>query len=96
MKSSIPKSGDRRESPKTEVQGEGDYASAKKYNQRTREFVQSGKAEDAAGRATPRNAEEEAEMRRAEEEGRSHAKGKEPSSSGSSDKGRAGPRSQKR
>jgi hypothetical protein len=66
MKSKVPKSG---------VQGEGDYVSARKYNQRTRQFVESGKVEEAAGRATPRNAEEEAEMRRAEEEGRSHAKG---------------------
>jgi hypothetical protein len=100
MKSSIPKSGPQGERPKDPgVQGEGDYVSATKYNQRTREFVQSGKVEDAAGRATPRSAEEEAEMRRAEEEGRSHAKGGDAGSSRSSSGAGSGsrkPRSQGR
>lgn len=59
----------------SKVQGEGDYASAEKYNKDTRDFVQSGKVEQAAKDSAPRNAQEEAEMRKAEAEGREHAKG---------------------
>ncbi len=59
---------------KSKVQGEGDYASAKKFDDAERAFVESGKVEKAAKDAAPRNAQEEAEMRKAEAEGRSHAK----------------------
>lgn len=71
MKSSSSKSG---------VQGEGDYASAKKYNEHARSFAQSGQAEKAARDAAPRDAREQEDMRRAEAEGRSHAKGARPGS----------------
>ncbi len=57
------------------VQGEGDYASAKKYNQNARAFVDSGKVEQAAKDSVPRNANEEVAMQKAEAEGRAHAKG---------------------
>ncbi|MHB1215948.1 MAG: hypothetical protein ACYCY9_13285 [Thiobacillus sp.] len=60
---------------KSKVQGEGDYASAKKFDDAERAFVESGKVEQAAKAAAPRNAQEEEEMRKAEAEGRSHAKG---------------------
>jgi hypothetical protein len=60
---------------KSEIQGEGDYDSAKKYDEQARAFAQSGKVERAAKAAAPRNAQEEEAMRRAEREGRSHAKG---------------------
>ena len=55
---------------KSNVQGEGDYDSAKKYNQSTRDFVDSGKVEKAAKQSAPRNAKEKTEMRQAEDEGR--------------------------
>jgi hypothetical protein len=58
------------------VQGEGDYASAKKYNEQARAYAQSGKAEQAAREAAPRNAQEKETMRKAEAEGRAHAKGR--------------------
>jgi hypothetical protein len=58
------------------VQGEGDYASAKKYNEQARTYAQSGKAEQAAREAAPRNAQEKEAMRKAEAEGRAHAKGR--------------------
>jgi hypothetical protein len=58
------------------VQGEGDYASAKKYNEQARAYAQSGKAEQAAREAAPRNAQEKEAMRKAEAEGRAHAKGR--------------------
>lgn len=60
---------------KSKIQGEGDYASAKKFDDAERAFAESGKVEKAAKNAAPRNAQEEAEMRKAEAEGRSHAKG---------------------
>jgi len=60
---------------KSRVQGEGDYASAKKYNEHAHEFAQSGKVEQAAREAAPRNAQEKEDMRKAEAEGRSHARG---------------------
>lgn len=62
-------------SSKSRVQGEGDYDSAKKYNADTRDFIDSGRVEQAARDAAPRNADERQSMRKAEEEGRSHAKG---------------------
>lgn len=60
------------------IQGEGDYEAARRYDQRTREFVESGKVEPAARAAKPGNAAEEEEMTRAEEEGRAHSKGEDP------------------
>lgn len=60
---------------KSSVQGEGDYRSAEKYNQKAHDFAESGKVEQAAKEAAPRNAAEKTEMERAEAEGRSHAKG---------------------
>lgn len=59
----------------SKVQGEGDFASAKKYNEQARAYAQSGKVEQAAREAAPRNAQEEEAMRKAEAEGRAHAKG---------------------
>ncbi|MFP5408893.1 MAG: hypothetical protein ACLGGY_06395, partial [Gammaproteobacteria bacterium] len=60
---------------KSKVQGEGDYASARKYNEHAQAYAESGKAEQAAREAAPRNAQEETAMREAEAEGRAHAKG---------------------
>ena len=63
---------------KSRVQGEGDYASAKKYNEQAQAFAQSGKVEQAAKKAAPRNERERDEMRQSEDAGRSHAKGQAP------------------
>lgn len=60
---------------KPNVQGEGDYDSAEKYNKGAHEFAESGKVDAAAQAAAPRNAQEKDAMREAEAEGRSHAKG---------------------
>lgn len=73
MKPSMPSSMSK--SSKSEVQGEGDYDSARKYNEETHEYVESGKVDKAARDAAPRNEDEAESMRRAEAEGRSHAKG---------------------
>lgn len=73
---------------KSKVQGEGDYASAKKYNAQARAFAESGKVDQAARDAAPRNAQEQDAMRQAEAEGRAHAKG--GANAGQDDKGSPG------
>lgn len=55
-------------------QGEGDRESAKRYNEATREFVQSGKA-DQAGESAEQDTGEAKESERA---GRQHAKELDP------------------
>jgi len=76
---------------KSKVQGEGDYASAKKYNEHAQAFAQSGKVRQAAQEAAPRNAREQDEMRQAEAEGRSHAKGQADAGQDKSQPGRPKP-----
>lgn len=59
----------------SEMQGEGDRKSAKKYNQDTREFVESGKVAEAskkAGKQDPK------EAKRSEKIGRERAKEVDP------------------
>jgi hypothetical protein len=71
MNSNDPSSNDR-------VQGEGDYEAARRYDRDQREFVQSGRVDQAARDARPQNPGEAEEMTRAEDEGRSHSKGEDP------------------
>ena len=59
---------------KDKEHGEGNYKASKQYNDATKDFVQSGKVDDAARKAEPRNQQEAQEMREAEEAGKSHAK----------------------
>jgi len=61
-----------------QVQGEGNYEAAKEYDQAQRKFVKSGKVDAAARNAKPKSEAEAKEMQRAEEAGRSHAKGEDP------------------
>jgi len=60
------------------VYGEGNYAASREYNQATREFVRSGRVEEAAAAAAPAYAQEAAELRDAEEQGKSRAKDEDP------------------
>jgi len=62
---------------KDEIQGEGDYKSARKFNQAERDFVKSGGAERAAHEAEPKSDSEALEMLRSEKIGRSHSKGED-------------------
>jgi len=59
----------------TKNQGEGDREAAKRYDQATLDFVESGKVAAAAQAAKPANPREAAEMLAAEREGLSHSKG---------------------
>jgi len=57
--------------------GEGNYKASKEYNDATKKFVESGKVDEAAQKAKPKNQQEAQEMERAEQEGKSHAKDKQ-------------------
>lgn len=60
---------------KDKEHGEGNYKASKQYNEATKDFVESGKVDDAARKAEPRNQQEARDMKEAEEKGKSHAKG---------------------
>lgn len=59
-------------------QGEGDREAARHYDNAQRDFVESGKVEQAARDAAPQSEQEAEEMRRAEEAGKSRAKEEDP------------------
>lgn len=61
-----------------DLQGEGNYDAARRYDKAQRDFVESGQVDDAARKAAPKNAEEEKALQRAEQEGKSHAKDEDP------------------
>ena len=57
--------------------GEGSYEGTRDYNQRTADYLKKGKVEDDAKAAKPKSEQEADEMKRAEDEGRSHSKGED-------------------
>lgn len=61
-----------------EVQGEGDYKAARRYNEATREFVKEEDVAGAARDAEPQSAGEEQQIERAEQAGRGRAKDEDP------------------
>ncbi len=69
---------DREKKTAPQIQGEGDYESARKYDADTREFLESADVTDLARRAAPGSKEEAAQLKQAEEIGRSHAKPESP------------------
>ncbi len=62
------------------VQGEGDYQSAKKFDDDEAAFVKSGRVDQAARDAAPKSQAEADEMKKAEEAGKSRSKGEDASS----------------
>ncbi len=66
--------GTKGEAPKDRVQGEGNYEASRQYNKATKEFVDSGKVEEAARAAAPADAREAAELKAAEDAGLARAK----------------------
>ncbi len=56
------------------VQGEGDYDSARRYDKDTEKFLKGADVQDLARRAAPQSKEEADELKKAEEIGRSHRK----------------------
>lgn len=67
-----------KDSSKGEVQGEGDYKAARRYNDATREFVKEEDVAEAARDAEPQSASEEQQLERAEQAGRQRAKDEDP------------------
>jgi hypothetical protein len=60
------------------MQGEGDYQSARKFNELERKFVASGRVAAAARAAAPTSESERQEMIEAEQKGKRRAKGEDP------------------
>ena len=60
------------------VYGEGNYAASKQYNDATREFIKSGRVEEAARNAAPQSDADALDMQAAEAEGKRHAKEEDP------------------
>ena len=60
--------------PQDKEHGEGNYKATRDYNDRTKQFIDSGKVDEAAEKAKPKNEQEAREMKQAEEVGKSHAK----------------------
>jgi hypothetical protein len=67
--------------------GEGNYKASREYNKATKEFVESGRVEQAARDAAPEDESEAMQMANAEAEGRRRAKEEDPAL-------RAGPENQ--
>ena len=61
----------------TKEHGEGNYKATEDYNRRTKEFVDSGKVEEAAQKAKPQSAEEKVDMIEAEEKAKARSKGED-------------------
>jgi hypothetical protein len=72
------------------VRGEGDYESAKKFDDEEVAFVKSGRVDKAARDAEPRSQAEANEMKKAEETGKSRSKGEDTPARKPGDKPSAG------
>jgi hypothetical protein len=57
-----------------EMQGEGNYTAARRHRKATEQFVAQGRVPGAARSAAPVDAQEAAELQRAEKKGRSKAR----------------------
>ena len=55
--------------------GEGSYEGTREYNRRTKEYLKKADVQADGQAAKPRSEEEARELKRAEDEGRSHSKG---------------------
>ena len=55
-----------------ELQGEGNYEASRRYREKTEQFIESGRVDEAAQNAAPRSDQEALELDRAEEAGKSH------------------------
>ena len=56
------------------LQGEGNYTAGRRYDKAQEQFAKSGQVDDAARRAAPESEEEREALKKAEEEGRRHAR----------------------
>jgi hypothetical protein len=61
--------------PSTDIQGEGNYDASRRHRESVERFVRAGRVEPAADAAAPRSEAEARDLKQAEEEGRSKARG---------------------
>jgi hypothetical protein len=64
--------------PEDKEHGEGNYKASREFNKAESEFVASGKADAAAGKAAPKSEQEARDLEAAEREARSRSKGEDP------------------
>lgn len=62
----------------SKVQGEGDYESARRYNEATKDFVDAGRVDEAVKQAAPKTKREADELEASEKAGRDRSKGEDP------------------
>jgi hypothetical protein len=60
------------------IHGEGNYKASKEFDDAQKAFVQSGRVEEAAGRAAPKSKAEAKELLRAEELAKRRSKDRNP------------------
>jgi hypothetical protein len=60
-----------------DIQGEGNYDATRRYDKAASDFAKSGKVDEAARAAQPRDAREAEQLQRAEQAGRSRSKGED-------------------
>ncbi len=56
------------------LQGEGNYTAGRRYDKAQQDFAKSGRVDEAAREAAPDSEEEREALKKAEEEGRRHAR----------------------
>ena len=61
-----------------DLQGEGNYDATRRYDKAAAGFAKSGRVDEAARAAKPDSPEQAESLKRAEEIGRSHSKGEDP------------------
>ena len=59
-------------------EGEGNKTAARHYNEKTEKFAESGKVDQKAREAAEAVDKDNGDLKRAEQEGKSHAKGEDP------------------
>jgi hypothetical protein len=59
---------------KKQVHGEGNYQATRDYNERTKDYLQSADVESDAKKAAPNDEREARDMKKAEQQGKQHAK----------------------
>lgn len=59
-------------------EGEGNKTAARHYNKKTEDFARSGKVDEKAREAAKAVDQDKGDLKRAEQEGKSHAKGEDP------------------
>jgi hypothetical protein len=64
--------------PKSDIQGEGDKESDRKYREKTQEFVRSKRGQEQIERAGDLSEDEARKLRQSEDEAKSRAKDEDP------------------